>query len=96
MMMVIMKVMMTMMLLNLYSHDCDDVVEPVLSRPSSLNQGEGQHIHQNYRNKLKQIKNKMKNVYVEVSRNAYMKLDEIKKSNHPILDSSDVFCVQGD
>ena len=36
------------------------------------------------------------NVYVEVSRNAYMKLDEIKKSNHPILDSSDVFCVQGD
>ena len=34
--------------------------------------------------------------YVEVSRNAYMKLDEIKKSNHPILDSSDVFCVQGD
>ena len=36
------------------------------------------------------------NEYVEVSRNAYMKLDEIKKSNHPILDSSDVFCVQGD
>ena len=35
-------------------------------------------------------------IYVEVSRNAYMKLDEIKKSNHPILDSSDVFCVQGD
>ena len=34
--------------------------------------------------------------YVEVSRNAYMKLDEIKKSNHPVLDSSDVFCVQGD
>ena len=55
------------------SHDCDDddesdvdndcdVVEPVLSRPSSLNQGEGQHIHQNYRNKLKQIKNKIKNI----------------------------------
>ena len=36
------------------------------------------------------------NVDVEVSRNAYMKLDEIKNSNHPILDSSDVFCVQGD
>ena len=36
------------------SDDCDDVVEPVLSCPSSLNQGEGQHIHQNYRNKLKQ------------------------------------------
>ena len=35
-------------------------------------------------------------LYVEVSQNAYMKLDEIKKSNHPILDSSDVFCVQGD
>ena len=35
-------------------------------------------------------------IYVEVSRNAYMKLDEIKKSNHPILDSSDVFCVHGD
>ncbi len=34
--------------------------------------------------------------YVEMSRNAYMKWDEIKKSNHPILDSSDVFCVQGD
>ena len=34
--------------------------------------------------------------YVEVSRNANMKLDEIKNSNHPILDSSDVFCVQGD
>ena len=36
------------------------------------------------------------NAYVEMSRNAYMKWDEIKKSNHPILDSSDVFCVQGD
>ena len=35
-------------------------------------------------------------IYVEMSRNAYMKWDEIKKSNHPILDSSDVFCVQGD
>ena len=34
--------------------------------------------------------------YVEVSRNAYMKLDEIKKLNHPILDLNDVFCVQGD
>ena len=36
------------------------------------------------------------NNYVEMSRNAYMKWDKIKKSNHPILDSSDVFCVQGD
>ena len=36
------------------------------------------------------------NIYVEVSRNAYMKLYKIKKSNHPVLDSSDVFCVQGD
>ena len=36
------------------------------------------------------------NVNVEVSRNAYMKLDEIKKLNHPILDLNDVFCVQGD
>ena len=35
-------------------------------------------------------------LYVEVSRNAYMKLDEIKKLNHPILDLNDVFCVQGD
>ena len=35
-------------------------------------------------------------VYVGMSRNAYMKGSEIKKSNHPILDSSDVFCVQGD
>ena len=35
-------------------------------------------------------------IYVEVSRNAYMKLDEIKKLNHPILDLNDVFCVQGD
>ena len=34
--------------------------------------------------------------YVEVSRNAYMKSDEIKKLNHPILDLNDVFCVQGD
>ena len=34
--------------------------------------------------------------YVKVSRHAYMKGDEIKISNHPILDSSDVFCVQGD
>ena len=34
--------------------------------------------------------------YVGMSRNAYMKGSEIKKSNHPILDSSDVFCVQGD
>ena len=33
--------------------------------------------------------------YVEVSRNTYMKLDEIKKSNRPILDLSDVFCVPG-
>ena len=38
----------------------------------------------------------LQDTYVEVSRNAYMKLDEIKKSNHPVLDSSDVFCVQGD
>ena len=30
-----------------------------------------------------------------MSRSAYMKLDEIKKLNHLILDSSDVFCVQG-
>ena len=36
------------------------------------------------------------NIYVKVSRHAYMKGDEIKISNHPILDSSDVFCVQGD
>ena len=36
------------------------------------------------------------NKYVKVSRHAYMKGDEIKISNHPILDSSDVFCVQGD
>ena len=35
-------------------------------------------------------------LYVKVSRHAYMKGDEIKISNHPILDSSDVFCVQGD
>ena len=35
-------------------------------------------------------------IYVEVSRNAYMKLDEIEKLNHPILDLNDVFCVQGD
>ena len=41
-------------------------------------------------------KGRTPNIYVEVSRNAYMKLDEIKNSNHPILDSSDVFCVQGD
>jgi len=34
--------------------------------------------------------------YVAMSQNVYMKLDEIKKLNHPILDSSDVFCVQGD
>ena len=34
--------------------------------------------------------------YVKVSRHAYIKGDEIKISNHPILDSSDVFCVQGD
>ena len=34
--------------------------------------------------------------YVKVSCHAYMKGDEIKISNHPILDSSDVFCVQGD
>ena len=38
----------------------------------------------------------IKNIYVEVSRNAYMKLDEIKKLNHPILDLNNVFCVQGD
>ena len=35
-------------------------------------------------------------IYVEVARNAYMKLDEIKKLNHPILDLNDVLCVQGD
>ena len=52
MMMVIMKVMMTMMLLNLYSHDCDDVVEPVLSCPSSLDQSESEDIHQEDWNKL--------------------------------------------
>ena len=34
--------------------------------------------------------------YVKVSSHAYMEGDEIKISNHPILDSSDVFCVQGD
>ena len=34
--------------------------------------------------------------YVMMTRHAYMKWDEIKISNHPILDSSDVFCVQGD
>ena len=34
--------------------------------------------------------------YIAMSRNAYMKLDEIKKLDHPILDSSDVFCVQED
>ena len=33
---------------------------------------------------------------VMMTRHAYMKWDEIKISNHPILDSSDVFCVQGD
>ena len=33
--------------------------------------------------------------YVEVSRNANMKLDEIKKSNHPILELSDVFVFRG-
>ena len=42
------------------------------------------------------MKSHSPNIYVEMSRNAYMKWDEIKKSNHPILDSSDVFCVQGD
>ena len=42
-----------MMINDDVDNDCEDVVEPVLSRPSSLNQGEGQHIHQNYRNKLK-------------------------------------------
>ena len=34
--------------------------------------------------------------YDAMSRNAHMKLDEIKKLNHPILDLNDVFCVQGD
>ena len=31
--------------------------------------------------------------YIAMSRNAYMKLDEIKNSNRPILDLSEVFCV---
>ena len=30
-----------------------------------------------------------------MSRNANIKLDEIKKLNHPILDLNDVFCVRG-